>query len=227
MSSSWRPTKTPFRLLPIPSSASPGAKAAGLPGSDHARSQAGAQGPPSGPAVSRALGRRPPGTRCGLDGGSFGRCRAAGDGFCGAKLRPPGPGGGENPHRAARGPGYGGMWNRAAARATDPGPTGRHWLGIEGMGGRGVGERAGEASGPPLQPPTRTTAPGNGGDTHMAELGYADLALSSPPGLVAPQLPLSPRPAPASPGSTPPPCSPAPPPARWAPPTALPQPGHP
>lgn len=33
------------------------------------------------------------------------------------------------------GPGYGVMWNRAAARATDPGPTGRRWLGMGGMGG--------------------------------------------------------------------------------------------
>lgn len=88
---------------------------------------------------------------------------------------------------------------------------------------------AGEAPEPPLQPPARPTAPGNGRDTHMAELGCADLALSvrsSLPGLVAPQLPLSPPPAPASP-STLQPCSPAPPPDHWAPPTELPQLGHP
>lgn len=60
----------------------------------------------------------------------------------------------------------------------------------------------------------------------MAELGYVDLALSPLPGLVAPQLPLSPRPAPASP-STRRPAAPLLPRPRWAPPTALPQLGHP
>nr|XP_012421173.1 PREDICTED: classical arabinogalactan protein 4-like [Odobenus rosmarus divergens] len=61
----------------------------------------------------------------------------------------------------------------------------------------------------------------------MAALGCADLALSvrsSLPGLVAPQLPLSPLPASAPPSARRPPPAAQPPrssPGLWAPPTAL------
>lgn len=133
--------------------------------------------------------------------------RPRGGGFCG---RPPRPGGGEEPHRAARVPGMG----RCGA-GPQPGQQIRDY---------------GEAPEAPRPSPARPAGPGNGGDTHMAALGCADLALSvrsSLPGLVAPQLPLSPLPASAPPSARRlPPSHPAPL-ARWAPPTALPRLPHP
>lgn len=95
-------------------------------------------------------------------------------------------------------------------------------LGSRGWGdvgqGRSRGSRSGtygEAPEAPRPSPALPAGPGNGGDTHMAALGCADLALSvrsSLPGLVAPQLPLSPRPASAPPSARrPPPSHPAPP----------------
>lgn len=55
--------------------------------------------------------------------------------------------------------------------------------------------------------PSQGLAFGNGADTHMAELDCKDLALSvlsALPGLLAPQLLLSPQPAPAPPSVPPP-----------------------
>lgn len=106
-------------------------------------------GPRPGPLQSP--GHRPPGTGCGLEGGSSGRGRAAGDGFCGAKLRPPRPGGGEERHRAARGR----VWG------TGP-PPGQQIRDLRGGAGWGLGGRRG-ASDPPLQPPPGPRLPETAG----------------------------------------------------------------
>lgn len=158
-----------YRPLPTPSSASPPRRGQrGLPESAPASAQAGALGPPSGPAHPRFRGKG----RLGL---ALGGKKAQRRRLLWASSAPGGRGG--NTPRGS-GPGDGSMWDRAAAGAADPGPTGKHR------------ERRAHPRHGPRGRETAVTL------TWLA-LGCADLALSvraSLPGLVAPQLPLSPLP---------------------------------
>lgn len=101
-------------------------------------------------------------------------------------------------------PGWGWGWGEKTQR--DPGRE--NGVRRDPVAGPGADERRGcrkhGIHRPPLLP---ATAFGNGADTHMAALGCKDLALSvlsALPGLLALQLPLSPRPAPAPPSAPPP-----------------------
>lgn len=83
--------------LPIPSSVSPSARAAGLPESI-CQGPSWRQGPTLRPGPPLSPGHRPPGPCRGKEGGSAGCGRPAGGGFCG---RPLCPRRGEERHRAA------------------------------------------------------------------------------------------------------------------------------
>lgn len=182
MTLSRRPACTPRCPLPIPSSASQAATAAGAPGGRPCqgpgwrRGPALRPGPPQSPGAPAAwalswVGRRQRQAR-----------QAQRRRLLWTKLRPPRPGGGgggEKPHRAARVPGTGqcgtgpqrGQQNRDPSRGAD-----------------------GDVPEPRRPLPAQLAAPGNGGGTHMAAMGCEDPALSvrpSLPALVALQLPRS------------------------------------
>lgn len=182
MTLSRRPACTPRCPLPIPSSASQAATAAGAPegrpcqGPGWRRGPALRPGPPQSPGAPAAwalswVGRRQRQAR-----------QAQRRRLLWTKLRPPRPGGGgggEKPHRAARVPGTGqcgtgpqrGQQNRDPSRGAD-----------------------GDVPEPRRPLPAQLAAPGNGGGTHMAAMGCEDPALSvrpSLPALVALQLPRS------------------------------------
>lgn len=106
---------------PFPAQPPPRRGQLGLPESVRARVQAGAK---CRPEAWPTPGHRPPRPCCGKEGGSAGRSRPGGGGFCPAKPSPPRLGGREG--RTARGLGPG-MERCETGPQADTGPTGRRW----------------------------------------------------------------------------------------------------